>query len=264
MVPNSLVTATRHHTFVATLAHELRQPLAVLTSGIDIVSIAPSSAEAGVALASMQRQAAQMKRLIDDLLDEARWAAGTVTLRTQRLNMCQLVHEAAHDSRSVVTARGLRLEIDVPESPLWVNADPIRLHQALSNLLGNAVKFTEPGGAISMAARRTALGVAIHVQDTGQGIEPAALASVFELFSQTHPGARGGLGIGLSVVREIMTLHRGFVEARSAGAGRGTEFVLTLPSAIAAAPPLTRERALRAPVSLLICGTPLGIQPIAG
>jgi signal transduction histidine kinase len=249
MVPSSSVTATRHHAFIATLAHELRQPLSVLTSGIDVVSIAPSSAAAALAIASMQRQAVQMKQMIDDLLDEARWAAGTVTLRPQCLNVCQLAREAAEDSRSAVTTRGLTMEIDVPDSPLWANADPVRLHQALSNLLGNAVKFTEPGGAISLSARHTALGVAIHVRDTGHGIEPAALSSVFDLFSQVHAGAHAGLGIGLSVVREIMTLHRGFVEARSAGAGRGAEFILTLPAAIAAVRPMTRYPAPPALVS---------------
>jgi len=240
MVPSSSVTASRHRRFIATLAHELRQPLSVLTSGIDVVSIAPSSTAATLAIASMQRQASQMKQLIDDLLDEARWAAGKVTLRTQCLNMCQLVHDAAQDSRSSMTGRGLKLEIDVPDEPLWANADPVRLHQALSNLLGNAVKFTEPGGAISVTVRHTALGVAIHVRDTGHGIEPAALRSVFDLFSQVHSGAHVGLGIGLSVVREIMTLHGGFVEARSAGIGRGAEFILTLPAAITAVRPMVR------------------------
>ena len=249
MVPSSPVSASRHRTFIATLAHELRQPLSVLTSGIDIVKIAPSSAAAALAIASMQRQAAQMKQMIDDLLDEARWAAGTVTLRTQRLDVCQLVQEAAHDSRAAMTARGLTMEIDLPARPLWVNADPVRLHQALSNLIGNAVKFTERGGAISLSARHTALGIAIHVRDTGHGIDPAALNSVFDLFSQVHPGAHAGLGIGLSVVREIMTLHRGLVEARSAGAGRGAEFILTLPAAVAAVRPMTRYAPPPVPVS---------------
>ena len=220
----------RRETFVATLAHELRQPLAALLAAVEVVRFAADSPAANLATGVMKRQIGQMNRVVEDLLDAARWARGKVTLRTERLDVRDVIREASVDVAAAVAGRGHELRVTTALEPLWADVDPQRLHQVLANLLRNAVKYTDPGGRISLGAEREAATVVLRVSDTGHGIEPDALTHIFDLFAQLRP-SEDGLGIGLSVVREIVELHQGRIEARSEGAGCGSEFIVTLPLA---------------------------------
>ena len=177
----------------------------------------------------MKRQIGQMNRMVDDLMDAMRWAAGKVTLRKQRIDARAVLRDAALDVTAAVAARRQELVVVTASEPLWVDADPQRLQQVLSNLLANAMKYTDACGQISLVAARQETAVTLCVRDTGRGIERQALAHIFDLFSQVRPAEGAGLGIGLSVVREIVALHQGRVEARSQGPGQGSEFIVTLP-----------------------------------
>jgi len=227
----------RQDVFVSTLAHELRQPLTVISTEIEVIRLDPASAAARVATTTIQRQIGQMSRMIEDLMDEMRWACGKLTLRTQRIDVRQVLRVAALDVASAIAARRQELVVTTASDALWVDADPQRLHQVLSNLLVNAIKCTAPRGRISLAAHLRDTTVTLSVSDTGRGIDRRALAHVFDLFSQLRPAEGAGLGIGLSVVREIVALHRGRIEARSEGPGRGSEFIVSLPLAAGPASP---------------------------
>jgi two-component system, sensor histidine kinase len=196
-----------------------------------VIRLAPASEAASRATTTIQRQISQMSRVIEDLMDEMRWACGKVTLRKQRIDVRQVLRDAALDVTSAVAARRQELVVATASDALWVDADPQRLHQVLSNLLVNAIKCTGPRGRISLAAAMRDATVTVSVSDTGRGIDRQALAHVFDLFSQLRPAEGAGLGIGLSVVREIVALHRGWIEARSEGLGHGSEFIVTLPLA---------------------------------
>ena len=221
----------RQEAFVSTLAHELRQPLSVLAAAVEVVRLAPASEAASRATTAIQRQIGQMNLLVDDLMDTMRWACGKVTLRKQRIDVRTALRDAALDVTPAVAARRQELELAITSEPLWVDADPQRLQQVLSNLLANAMKFTGPGGRILLAADRRAAAVTLRVGDTGRGLDRQSLAHIFDLFSQVGPAEGAGLGIGLSVVREIVALHHGRIEARSEGLGKGSEFIVTLPLA---------------------------------
>jgi signal transduction histidine kinase len=216
----------RREAFVSTLAHELRQPLSAVLMAVEGVRLAPERAAEII-----KRQIGQMNRLIEDLIDSARWARGKVTIQRQRLDVREVARNAAMDTRSAVVERGHEFVVAAASEPLWVDADPQRLQQVLTNLLLNAARYTDQGGRITLAASRSAATVTVRVSDTGCGIEPEALGHIFDLFSQVQPFQAAGLGIGLSVVREIVTLHGGRIEARSQGQGRGSEFIVTLPLA---------------------------------
>ena len=226
----------RRETFGATLAHEIRQPLATLLAAVEVIRRAPDSATTTRATDVMARQIGQMSRVVEDLLDAARWACGKVTLRRHRLDVRDVLKEAAMDIAAAVAERQHELLVSTASEPLWVDADRQRLHQVFSNLLRNAVKYTNPGGRISLAADRGPGTATLRVSDTGRGIESEALPHIFDLFSQVSPSEDGGLGIGLSVVREIVGLHDGRIEARSEGRGYGSEFIVTLPLAPAPIP----------------------------
>lgn len=226
-----LLSQARTETFVATLAHELRQPLATLLAAVEVVRLGAGGAPTTRITDSMRRQIRQMNRVVEDLLDATRWARGKVTLRIEHLDMREVMSEAALDVAAAVAGRGQQLVVDTATDALWMDADPQRLHQVLSNLLRNAVKYTDPGGRIRLTATRDAHSIIVRVSDTGRGIAPEALTQIFDLFAQVAPSESAGQGLGLSVVREIVQLHGGAVEARSAGPGRGSEFVVTLPLA---------------------------------
>jgi signal transduction histidine kinase len=219
----------RRENFVSTLAHELRQPLATLLASVEVVRLSSNNPTTDRATGIMKRQIAQMNRVVEDLLDAARWARGKVTLRRQCFDLRDVIREAAQDLAASIAEQGHELVVVTPSDPLWIDADPQRLHQVLSNLLRNAVRYTDPGGRITLTAEREAMRMTLCVSDTGRGMEPEALSSIFELFAQVRPAEAAGVGIGLSVVREIVLLHGGRIDARSEGAGRGSEFVVTLP-----------------------------------
>lgn len=220
----------RREIFVGTLAHELRQPLATMLAAVEVVRLNPGSSAATQAMEVVRRQIGQMDRVVVDLLDAARWARGKVTLRKHRLDLREIVTEAAADVAAVVASRGHELIVSTAAEPLWADVDPQRFHQVLSNLLRNAAKYTDPGGHITLSAQRDEAAIVVRVCDTGQGIPPDGLPHVFDLFAQLRPSEEG-LGIGLSVVREIVGLHDGRIQARSEGLGNGSEFVVTLPLA---------------------------------
>ena len=221
----------RKDTFVSTLAHELRQPLSALLAAVEVLRLAPDSAAARRATGVMQRQIAQMNRVVEDLLDATRWAQGKVTLNKKRIDLRDVIGDAVLDVAAAVAERGHQLALAPAPEGLCIDGDAQRIQQVLSNLLRNAVKYTEPGGRISLACAAADGAAVLRVSDTGRGIEPDALPHIFDLFSQVRPLESAGLGIGLSVVREIVSLHGGRIEARSEGVGRGTEFIVTLPLA---------------------------------
>ena len=214
---------------VSTLAHELRQPLANLSCAAEIVRAAPASAAALQAIAVIQRQVHQMTRMVEDLLDEARCARGALSLRMTPLDLRTTVQHAVWDVRARMAQHGHQLVVAVGDESLWVDADPDRLRQVLSNLIDNAIKYTEPGGRIQITARRSGGYAVLRVEDTGRGLEPSQLTRIFELFAQDRPTENPGLGIGLTIVRDIVTRHGGEIEAHSDGAGRGAAFTVRLP-----------------------------------
>jgi signal transduction histidine kinase len=219
----------RPETFVFTLAHELRRPLASLSYAAEILRSAPASAVALHAIAVIQRQTDHMIRMVEDLLDAGRWAHGALSLRTTEIDLRAAVDEAASDVRATVARHRRELVVDTGDQPLWVNADPDRLRQVLMNLIDNAIKYTQPGGKIQVTTEGSSNTVVLRVNDTGRGLDPSHLTQIFEPFVQVGPTDHLGIGIGLSVVRDIVTLHRGAIEAQSDGVGRGTEFTVTLP-----------------------------------
>jgi two-component system CheB/CheR fusion protein len=227
--------ARRKDEFLAMLGHELRNPLAPVRNCLHVLAL-PNASESqrDRARATIERQVHHLTRLVDDLLDVSRISQGKILLRKERLDLVDLVRAAVEDHRSALLASGLSLETDLSPEPLWVSGDPTRLAQTVGNVLHNANKFTDRGGRVSLSVRRepgSGMGV-VAVQDTGIGIEPEVLVTLFEPFSQAPPGldrGRGGLGLGLALVRRLVELHGGVVEAASEGIGRGAEIRLRLP-----------------------------------
>ncbi|BCT91947.1 hypothetical protein LYSHEL_09710 [Lysobacter helvus] len=226
----------RKDEFLATLAHELRNPLAPLRNCLHILRMADEGDGAAVDSerlhAVMERQVAQLVRLVDDLMEVSRITRGMVPLHLQAVTIQDVVERAVETSRPLLDAAHHTLDIDMPTLPLPLRADPVRLAQVLSNLLNNAAKYTNPGGHIVLSATRQDADVVLRVRDNGLGIEPDELDRVFDLFNQAEHSighAAGGLGIGLTLVRSLVELHGGTVLARSGGLGQGSEFEVRLP-----------------------------------
>jgi two-component system CheB/CheR fusion protein len=237
----------RKDEFLAMLAHELRNPLAPMLTSVRVLEQCAAPGEPPLAAAQravIDRQTRHMARLLDDLLDVSRITRGKTELRTEVLDLTALLRALAESSATPVREQGLSLRVSLPDAPVWVEADAARLQQVVGNLITNAAKYTPAGGEIflELEARECAV---IRVRDTGIGISPEFLPHVFELFSQGEPAlsrASGGLGVGLTLVKSLVELHGGEVEARSAGPGRGSEFEVRLPltpRAPAPAPPAT-------------------------
>jgi PAS domain S-box-containing protein len=225
----------RKDEFLATLAHELRNPLAPITNAIEILRLRdPVDGESRWARDVIDRQVRQMTRLVDDLLDVARITRGKIRLRMERVALAAVVHGAVEAARPFIEQSGHRLDIALPSQAVWLEADPTRLTQVLLNLLNNAAKYTPHGGHIAVdASTQDGLAV-IGVRDDGIGIPAEHLADIFEMFSQVAPAlerSQGGLGIGLALARGLVELHGGTIEARSGGAGQGSEFIVRLPVA---------------------------------
>jgi signal transduction histidine kinase len=231
----------RKDEFLATLAHELRNPLAPIRNGLQILQIAGNDRAAQErARAIVERQVAQMVRLIDDLLDLSRINRGKVELRKERVDVAVVVQNALETSRPILEQRGHELRVDLPPEPLFVEADVTRLSQVFSNLLNNAAKYTEPGGRIALTVERRGGEAAVGVRDNGVGIPAHMLLQIFDMFTQVDRSlerSQGGLGIGLSIVKHLVEMHGGTIEARSQGHKLGSEFVVRLP----AAKPLDRK-----------------------
>lgn len=224
----------RKDEFLATLAHELRNPLAPIRNGLQILSLAPSEEAVRNTVEMMGRQLGHMVRLIDDLMDVARVSSGKIALRKERTTLQAVASAAIEGARSVIDSGGHALAVSMPEEPLPMDADPTRLTQVLANLLTNAAKYTEPGGRIELAVGREGGEAIASVKDTGVGLAPEMLSRVFEMFTQVDSSltrSQGGLGIGLTIVKRLVEMHGGRIEARSGGVGRGSEFVVRLPLA---------------------------------
>jgi signal transduction histidine kinase/PAS domain-containing protein/ActR/RegA family two-component response regulator len=228
----------RKDEFLAILAHELRNPLAPLRNALEVMKLAAhDSRMVEQARDMMTRQLVQMVRLIDDLLDVSRISRGKVDLRRERFDLGQIIKQAVEMNRPLIEASSQHLTIDVPAKPIFVEADPTRLAQVFANLLNNAAKYTERAGEITLSVEPEGEWAVIRVRDTGIGIPPEMLPRVFDMFLQVDRSlekAQGGLGVGLSLVKGLVELHDGSVEAHSEGIGRGSEFVVRLPMAPAA------------------------------
>lgn len=232
----------RKDEFLAILAHELRNPLAPILNAMRIIGLRGGNDPAQAPIRAMvERQVRHMTRLIDDLLDMSRVARGTIVLRREPTPLADALDRAVEATRHLFEGRGQKLEVDQPDRPLVLDADPTRLDQILSNLLANAAKYTDPGGRVRLSAALDDGQAVIRVTDNGVGIAPDFLPRVFELFAQADPSldrSRGGLGIGLTLVRDLVDLHGGAIAAASEGVGRGSEFTVRLPTvAEAEAPP---------------------------
>ena len=225
----------RKDDFLATLAHELRNPLAPIRNAVAILARKGSlDPELSWGREVITRQVEQMSRLIDDLLDIERISRGKFLVRKERVDLERAIDMALEMSRPYITAAGHRLSVLMPSERVVVDADPTRLAQVFSNLLNNAAKFTEPRGSISLSATTDGRTATVSVEDSGIGFPPEMATRLFKPYAQvagTHDRSRGGLGIGLSLVQGIVALHGGTVEARSEGPGRGAQFIVRLPLA---------------------------------
>ena len=234
----------RKDEFLATLAHELRNPLAPIRNALEIMRVTGVDAATvqQAARTMIERQLGQMVRLIDDLLDVSRITRGRLSLRKERAELASIIRSAIDTSRPLIDASGHTLVIELPEEVVPLDADPIRLAQVFSNLLNNAARYMERGGRIWLTAEVRGVEVVVTVRDTGIGIAADALPTIFDMFTQVDESrsqSQGGLGIGLTLVKQLVELHGGRVEAYSEGLGKGTQFTARLPIAeVAVAPPL--------------------------
>lgn len=224
----------RKNEFLATLAHELRNPLAPLLNGLHLMRIAGHDKPAMVdrARALMERQVEHMVRLIDDLLDLGRITSGRLELRREHIELGFVLQNALETSRPLIEAQAHTLTVTVPETAIPLDADPTRLAQVVSNLLNNSAKYTPRGGHIWLTAERQKDNVLVSVRDNGVGIPKDMLPKVFEMFTQVDRKAeqsKAGLGIGLTLVRQLVEMHGGDIEARSEGSGQGAQFIVRLP-----------------------------------
>ncbi|WP_165225554.1 hybrid sensor histidine kinase/response regulator [Aquisphaera insulae] len=222
----------RKDEFLATLAHELRNPLAPIRTGLHLLGLSQDPELAARTREMMARQLANMVRLIDDLLEISRITSGKVKLRPERVSLRSVAEAAVEASRPAIEAAGHSLSLDLPESPVTLSADPTRLSQVITNLLTNAAKYTPEGGQIELSARGDGREAVVLVKDTGLGIPPTMLDEVFAMFTQvnrTLDRSQGGLGIGLALVKRLVELHGGTVVAESQGLGMGSTFTVRLP-----------------------------------
>jgi signal transduction histidine kinase/DNA-binding response OmpR family regulator len=225
--------------FIAMLAHELRNPLAPIRMAMRTLR-GPAERDPDVRRATevIERQSRHLARLLDDLLDAARLAREKIELRKSATTLQDVVTEALEATRELVDTRGHTVTLSLPATPVWLEADPMRLAQVVGNLLNNAAKYTPPGGRIAVAGETDGGEAVLRVRDTGIGMPPETLTRIFDLFAQgdrTLAHSEGGLGIGLTLARMLVQLHGGTLTASSAGAGHGSEFVMRLPRGAPAA-----------------------------
>jgi PAS domain S-box-containing protein len=219
--------------FLAMLAHELRNPLAPIRNAVQILQLKGTfPADAQWALGVIDRQTQQMSRLIDDLLDVARITSNKLELRKERIELSQVLHAAVETSRPSIDAGGKEFVVAAPSHPVYLEGDQTRLAQVIGNLLNNAAKYTQRGDRIRLSAEQQGNFVVISVQDSGIGIPSEMMARIFEMFMQVDQSlgrAQGGLGIGLTLVKRLVEMHGGSIEAHSSGVGKGAEFTVRLP-----------------------------------
>jgi signal transduction histidine kinase/ActR/RegA family two-component response regulator len=225
--------------FLAMLAHELRNPLAAVSNAVQVARRSKAEDDRAWARAVIEDQVCHLSRIIDDLLDVSRISRGKIQLRRQAVDMNFVIDHAVEAVRPLIDERKHRLTVTTGARNLRVEGDPTRLEQVVANLLNNAAKYTEAGGRIDVECRAEGDQVVVSVRDTGVGIAPEQLPNMFELFAQADRSlarSEGGLGIGLTLAKRLVELHRGTIEARSEGPGRGSEFTVRLPAQAGAAP----------------------------
>lgn len=223
----------RKDEFLATLAHELRNPLAPIRSGLQFLQLSDiSETEAEETRVMMERQLAQLVRLVDDLMDVSRIVTGKIELQVKSVELQEVLDSAVETSRALIEQMNHQITVSMPGKPIRLNADLTRLAQVFLNLINNAAKYSDPNGKISIVTKQESNQVIITVRDTGIGISKEHLPLIFEMFTQADHSlerSRGGLGIGLSLVQRLVEMHGGTVEARSEGVGKGSEFAVRLP-----------------------------------
>jgi len=232
----------RKNEFLAMLAHELRNPLAPMRNALQIMRLKasrevprPEDESIRSASAMMERQVGQMVRLVDDLLDVSRISRGKIELRRERIELASAIHHAVEAARPQCKSMDHTLTVTLPPNPIFLNADPTRLAQVLGNLLNNACKYTDKGGQMCLTVEREGNQALIRLRDNGIGIAADQLPRIFEMFVQIDTSLErsvSGLGIGLTLVNNLVAMHGGTVEAHSAGVGQGSEFVVRLPIAV--------------------------------
>jgi len=251
------VADQRKDEFLATLAHELRNPLAPMVNAIGLMKA--TNADSSVtkrAQSIIERQLSQMVRLVDDLLDVSRITSGKLTVRKEPLQLADVVQSAVDTARPVLDDRRHTLTVRLPAEPVYLQADSVRLSQVFSNLLNNAAKYSEPGRHISLRAEVDGTLVRVRIDDQGIGIAPETLRSIFDMFTQGDSASErslSGLGVGLALAKRLIELHGGTIAAESDGVGKGSSFVVTLPVMVAlasqraapAAPTAQERRAYR-------------------
>ena len=224
--------------FLATLAHELRNPLAAISNAVLLMSLTDAREHLDYSRQTIQRQTSQLSRLVDDLLDISRINLGKIELRREILDATTILDSAARTVTPLIEERKHVLEMTIARGNLWVDADPTRLEQIVVNLLNNAAKYSENGGHIRLSVGHEGGDIVIRVKDAGIGIPPEKLPEMFQLFTQADQSSarsEGGLGIGLTIVKKLIEMHGGGIIARSEGLGKGSEFVVRLPAAKSAA-----------------------------
>lgn len=230
---DELAADRRKDEFLATVCHELRSPLAAIQNAFRLLSSENAETAARQrAQVLMERQIRQMTQLVDDLQDISRIRYGGLHLRRERLDLRVVMGNAVETLESEIKGCDHQLTTALPDEPLWVHADPLRLEQVFVNLLSNASKYMDAGGELTVRAHRRDAMAVVRIRDSGIGIAPEALPHIFDLFNQADTGdprSRSGLGIGLALVHHIVALHGGSVTAASEGIGKGSEFVVQLP-----------------------------------
>jgi PAS domain S-box-containing protein len=236
----------RKEDFLSLLAHELRNPLAPIRNGLEIVKLSGvSTPPIEMAIGMMERQVQHLVRLVDDLLDVSRLMRDKIELRRAPVDLAMVVARAIETSRPVIDAERHELIVQLPHDPLWVDGDTVRLAQAISNLLNNAARYTPPEGRIHLTVQPQGNSAIVCVRDTGIGVVREMLPRIFDMFVQAEritKVAQGGMGIGLTLVRRIIEMHGGTVAAQSDGPGTGSEFKIELPMLVRNAPPETKDR----------------------
>jgi CheY-like chemotaxis protein/two-component sensor histidine kinase len=237
------------------LSHELRNPLAPIRNAVEVIRrVAGADPKLTWATDITDRQVRQLTRLVEELLDVARISQGKITLQMESVDLLAVVAHGVETVRPTIEGRGHRLQLQLPSQPVWLRGDFARLSQVVANLLHNAAKYTPDGGALQLALCNEDGQAVVSVRDNGIGIEPELLPNVFELFEQGKRSldrSQGGLGVGLTLVQRLVQLHHGRIEARSAGAGQGAEFLVRLPCLreVAAPAPVAASRPGMAPVA---------------
>ena len=226
--------------FLALLAHELRNPLAPITNAVALIKRkAPVNATLRWCLEVIDGQLGQMSRILEDLVDVSRITRGKLELRLAATDLVPVVQSAIETSRPLIESNRHELTVDLPEAPIWLAGDAARLSQVVANLLNNAAKYTEPGGRIGLSVKASSAGAEIRVTDNGHGISAEMLPRIFDMFTQGEAKAPSGLGVGLTLAKSLVEMHGGRLEARSAGRGQGSEFVIQLPTTAAQDTPMS-------------------------